>query len=284
MDHWIENYTHHRYGQSNKNAKCAWKILQRTAYNEDKNSARSIVDMAPTIGPLCGLSRSSNDTPLYAAWWYLLQCSDELENIDTYCFDLVNVARQVLVNHGVKLHGNMRNAYLAKDINRFEAESEMFVKLLGDLDELLATREEFLLGRWLDNSKRWGSNDIERTKFEWNARRAITIWGSGCNTGIPLRDYARKEWSGMINGFYMKRWEWYLKEVAKSLKTDKPLPKDFDQKLLKWEVSWADLHDQYPTEPCGNSIAVTKTLWKKYCNSFAESQARECVKKVEDRE
>ena len=49
--------------------------------------------------------------------------------------------------------------------------------VIRDLDELLATNDEFLLGKWLEDAKRWGATDSERAKLEWNARRILTLWG-----------------------------------------------------------------------------------------------------------
>ncbi len=130
---------------------------------------------------------------------------------------------------------------------------------------MLATRGEFLLGRWLADARRWGTTDAERAKFEWNARRVLTLWG----TGKVIRDYARKEWSGMLSGFYLHRWDWYLRQVGEALNSERPFDsKAFSGKLWDWERDWADGTETYPTEPQGDSIAVAKKLWAKYGEEF----------------
>jgi len=133
------------------------------------------------------------------------------------------------------------------------------------LDELLATRKEFLLGRWLNDAKRWGDNDAERAKYEWNARRVLTLWG----TGRVIRDYARKEWSGMLGGFYRKRWAMYFKALGEALKAGKPFDaKAFGGRLLKWEADWADARETYPHQPRGRSLELARKLWNKYGQAF----------------
>jgi alpha-N-acetylglucosaminidase len=208
---WITDYAHHRYGQSQVDAQKAWGILADTVYGAP-NRTRSIIDHTPSLTSGGGLPSYSN-TRLAEAWHCLLQASHELAGTDTYGFDLVNVARQVLSNHAATLHLNLIEAFQAKDAHAFQKASARFLGLIRDLDELLATRPEFLLGRWLEDAKRWGTNGAEQKICQWNARRVLTLWGQG----PAIDDYARKEWSGMLSGYYLKRWEWYLREVGESL-------------------------------------------------------------------
>jgi alpha-N-acetylglucosaminidase len=260
---WITDYVHHRYGQSRVDAQQAWRILADTVYGAP-NRTRSIIDHAPTLTSGGGFPSYSN-TRLADAWHYLLQASQELAGTDTYDFDLVNVARQVLSNHAAILHLELREAYQAKDTQAFGKASARFLGLIRDLDELLATRRDFLLGRWLEDAKRWGANDAERKICQWNARRVLTLWGQG----PAIDDYARKEWSGMLSGYYLKRWEWYLREVSESLKNKQSFDDaGFSRKLRQWMVEWSDGQETYPTEPSGDSVAVAKRLWKKYHEAF----------------
>ncbi len=141
---------------------------------------------------------------------------------------------------------------------------------MRDLDQLLATRAEFLLGNWLEDAKRWGTTESEQAQFQWNARRVLTLWG----TGKSIRDYARKEWSGMINGFYLKRWEWLLREEAEALTSGKSMnTASFQQELLNWEDHWAKQQETYATDPSGDSVEVARRLWEKYGDAFRPDAA-----------
>jgi len=268
LNEWITNYVHHRYGQSQANAQQAWRILADTVYSAP-NRTRSIIDHTPTLASGSSLPSYSNSR-LAEAWGCLLQASNELADTDTYGFDLVNVARQVLSNHAAILHLDLVKAFKAKDARAFQKASGRFLDLIRDLDELLATRPEFLLGRWLEDAGRWGINDAEKKIFQWNARRVLTLWGRG----PAIDDYARKEWSGMLSGYYLKRWEWYLSEVSESLKNKSAFDDDeFSQKLRQWMAEWSDGQETYPTEPSGDSVVVAGRLWKKYHEAFKPNAA-----------
>ena len=96
------------------------------------------------------------------------------------------------------------------DAKAFQDAADNFLQLMRDMDQLLATRSEFLLGRCLEDAKRWGTNDAERANFEWNARRVLTLWGPDdadrrlCAQGmgrdgrrvlsLPLEDLPRCGW------------------------------------------------------------------------------------------
>lgn len=261
LNQWIKAYAHHRYGQANADAEAAWLILQSNVYTS--RGTQGIALRIPSLNPAGGTPY--DNIQLADAWRRLLEAADALGEADTYRFDLVNVARQVLSNHAAGLQRKIVEAHRAENAKEFSAASEKFLQLIRDLDELLATRGEFLLGRWLADAKRWGTTDAERAKFEWNARRVLTLWG----TGKVIRDYARKEWSGMLSGFYLHRWEWYLREVGEALNDERPFDsKAFSEKLWEWERDWADGTETYPTMPNGDSVAVARKLWAKYGEEF----------------
>jgi alpha-N-acetylglucosaminidase len=258
LDEWIRDYAHNRYGMPNEQAYRAWKILKDTVYTAPFRT-RSVITLTPTLKAARDLPYSNSD--LAKAWEALLKGSQNLGAVDTYQFDLVNLSRQVLSNHAAILHREVIDAYRAKDLKAFRKASNRFLRLIRDLDILAGTRNEFLLGRCLEDAKRWGTTGAERDRFEWNARRVLTLWGQG----PMIDDYARKEWSGMFNGYYLKRWEWYLDELAQSLKEDKPFDnKTFQKKLRTWMTEWSDQHETYPSKPKGDSVQISKRLWTKY--------------------
>ncbi len=152
-------------------------------------------------------------------------------------------------------------AWRAKDREAFTLASERFLNLIRDVDRLLATRPEYLLGRWLEDAKRWGKTPEERARLEWNARRVITMWGDR----QLIRDYSRREWSGMLNGFYLKRWEKFFNALDSTIATPGAFDqKTFDEALQKWERDWAAQRESYPTTPAGDSIEVSRVLLEKY--------------------
>ncbi|MCF7973552.1 MAG: alpha-N-acetylglucosaminidase C-terminal domain-containing protein [Phycisphaerae bacterium] len=262
LDQWITRYAGYRYGQPNADAAKAWSILLQGVYS-GSNRTRSVIDHAPTLGPAPGVPYSN--ARLASAWEHLLKASADLGQVDAYRFDLVNVGRQVLSNHAAVLHRRVVEAYHAKDTQAFRKASDAYLRLMLDLDTLLATRGEFLLGKTLEDAKRWGTTPQEKSMLEWNARRVLTLWG----TGPAIDDYARKEWSGLISGYYHARWKRYLDEIGQALKADKPFDEaTFQRELRPWMVDWSDAKETYQSEPTGDSLAQAKKLWKTYGNAF----------------
>lgn len=262
LDAWIVDYARHRYGRRTASAERAWLILKDTVYAAS-NRTRSIIDHHPSLKTR-GAAPYDN-IRLSLAWRGLLEAADDLALVDTYRYDLVNVARQVLSNHAANLHREASDAYAAKDAHAFEAASRRFLELILELDELLGTRREFLLGRWLEDAKRWGATDAERARLEWNARRVLTLWGEGRS----IDDYARKEWSGMLSGYYHKRWRWFFDELGRSLSAGRKLDGGaYGAELRKWMVDWSDGRESYLAEPSGDSVEVARRLWEKYGEEF----------------
>ncbi|MCH7557099.1 MAG: alpha-N-acetylglucosaminidase C-terminal domain-containing protein, partial [Planctomycetes bacterium] len=236
----------------------AWQILGKTVYNGPYYT-RSVVTHIPHLRKVA--YAPYNNTQLANAWQALMAAADELGEVDTFRFDMVNVARQVLSNYANVLHRALIEVSQNKDAGAFKKASGQFLQLIDDIDELLATREEFLLGCWLEDAKRWGTTDAERALFEWNARRVLTLWGQG----PAIDDYARKEWSGMLSGYYLKRWRQYLGELGESLSNNESFnEEEFHDKLRQWMTDWSDRQETYPIQTRGDSIQVAKRLWVKY--------------------
>ena len=263
LDSWVVDYAQHRYGQPNDSAARAWRELLASVYQTPANG-HSMIDHVPTLASTAG-GAAVNTAQLAAAWQALLAAADELSAVDTYRYDLVNVARQALANHAAVQHQEVVKAWRSKDIVALKQASQRYLQLMTDLDELLATRPEFLLGRWLEDAKRWGSSDVEQAKHEWNARRVLTLWGEG----PAIDDYACRQWSGMINGYYRPRWERLFAALPASLEQSESWDEQaFQEGLRTWMVEWSDRRETYPTQPRGDSVAAARKLWKTYHDAF----------------
>ena len=55
------------------------------------------------------------------------------------------------------------------------------LRVLDDVDRLLATCDQFLLGRWVESAKSHATNEEESKLYEYNARNQITLWGPSGN-------------------------------------------------------------------------------------------------------
>lgn len=259
---WIEQYATGRYGRANAHAAQAWQGLLATVYSSPSR-ASSIIDHLPTLD---ARAFGQPSPAVIDAWRELMAAADELGDADTYRFDLVNVARQTLSAYATLLHRQAIKDWRAKDAPAFARSSQGFLELLQDLDDLLATRREFLLGCWLADAERWGDNDAERARCTWNARRVLTLWGEG----PAIDDYARKEWSGMIAGYYRPRWRRFFDALSDCLSGDRAFDEpEFRAALRPWMAQWSDGREVYAAEPRGDSLAVARKLWDKYAEAFS---------------
>jgi len=262
LESWVKDYATARYGVADRAVSRAWLGLQRTVYSANGASDSDIASR-PSLEPDGG---AGYDTSLLLdAWRRLLSRSGRLGEVETYRFDVVNIGRQVLSNLLPRFHADAADAVARGDSARLEAAAASYAELVRDMDRLLATREEFLLGRELEYAKRWGATSDERARCEWNARTVITLWGDG----RALNDYARKEWAGLLSGLYLRRWEILVDHLRHALREGKP----FDEAAcaddqFAFEKVWTRAGEGYPAEPVGDSVEVARELLAKYGPCF----------------
>ena len=153
-------------------------------------------------------------------------------------------------------------------------------------DSLLGTRKEFRLGNWTEKARALGNNEQEKNQYEWNARVQITTWGNRtCADKGGLRDYANKEWQGLLKDFYYNRWKIYFdaldKQMADGTQPDyealgggknanKTSSELFSMALphgpeIDWyaiEEPWTLQHNPYSSVPEGDVITMARKAMK----------------------
>ncbi|WP_121352060.1 alpha-N-acetylglucosaminidase [Flavisolibacter nicotianae] len=264
---WLNDYTRRRYGRKDSRAEEAWGILRRTAYADSVTNGgpESIITGRPTFGKNTGgttTTLSYDPQELVKAWTLLVAAADDLKTSDGFRFDLVDLTRQVLANYASVIQQQFAADYQRKDPVAFARNSQRFLTLIADLDALLATRKDFLLGNWLEDAKRWGTTVGEKKLYERNARNLITLWGDKNN---KLHEYACKQWAGLLNGFYKKRWEQFFSQVTADLQNGRETDfKKLESQLKDREWDWVNGRETYPVEPNGDAVQQPITLYRKY--------------------
>ncbi|CAE7860256.1 NAGLU [Symbiodinium sp. KB8] len=184
-------------------------------------------------------------------------------------FDLVDVGREVLSEAFDRELAKLKDASAAKDAGMATAAQQTILAILDDLDALLSTDENFLLGRWLAWAEHWAHTDSDRKLLLFNARNQLTLWGP---TGQIL-DYATKSWGGLVKGFFRPRWELFCKKVVEAAQGGRSWTSaDQDafnsEVLAKVELPWQTSAEMYPSKPTRDAIEVSKALYHKYVGSF----------------
>ncbi|MGW7056628.1 alpha-N-acetylglucosaminidase [Streptomyces sp. NPDC054887] len=260
QEKWFADYATQRYGGYDPHAAKAWDLLRAGPYSLPAGVWSEPQDSLFTARPDLAATTAARWSPEFMrydaatvqqALAELLQVAPALRNSDAYRFDLVDVARQALSNRSRSLLPQIKAAYGSKDLIAFRSRAREWKDDMALLDRLLSTDTRFLLGPWLEDAKAWGATDAAKTKLEFDARSILTTWGhrSGSEAGY-LRDYANREWSGLVSGFYAKRWAKYLDSLDVALSSG-AAPASID-----WFASdddWNRQRDVYATTAAGDS-------------------------------
>jgi alpha-N-acetylglucosaminidase len=195
------------------------------------------------------------------AWQALLDAAPACGASDGFRYDLVDVGRQVLADLAGRYHREILRAYAARDAAALSRAGAKQLALLRDLDRLLGTRREFLLGPWLRDARRWGGSPEEQDQLEQCARELITTW----NHQDTITDYANRQWSGLVGDFYAARWQRWIEALQRSLASRAA----FDEKqtlaaIRDADLAWTRRHDTYATEPSGDPVAISRELFERY--------------------
>lgn len=261
VDAWLKDYARRRYGKELPEAEEAWSLLEQSAYRRE-GPYGPVLCARPRVSDWpAGLSPKAFES-LYGAWEQLLACADEVGEQETYQHDLIDVTRELLALYSHVAHKNMVQAYKTRNAAAFEAEAEKFLTLIRDLDTLLATREEFLLGKWLADATRWAKNEDERRHYEYNARIQITSWDK---PGGRLNEYAQKQWAGLLRGYYLERWKIFIDHLKAALQEERIFRAEpFTEDVLRFENEWLRGQEAYASKPLGDAVAAAQRIHDTY--------------------
>ena len=273
-DEFLKEYLGLRYGSlgPDEAAFRAWQIIFRSAYENTVNNGgqESIITGRPSFAKNPGGTTNTNmhydNADLLHAWDLLINCIDGAfasgSCTDGFCYDVVDITRQALANYASVLQQNAFASYADRDAVAFRENASAFLELIDDMEAVLSTRKEFLLGRWIDDARHLGDTPEEKDLCERNARNLITLWG---NKDCRIRDYACRQWAGMMSGFYRPRWERFFDKVQSSLDGGYEFDeKEFVEASKDWEWDWVNSHGSFPSEPSGDSIEECLRVYGKY--------------------
>ncbi len=268
---WTRAYVARRYGGANDAAWSAWQQLLATAFRSPAQTGNFLAERPQFYTK--GVSYRTEPVAPYdvsvvaRALDTLLAAAPKLGANDAYRYDVVNLTRHVLGQRGLPLVNRVQEAYARKDRAALLDAERQVSALLRDLDELVGTRREFLLGRWIADARRWGTTDAERRLYEYNARNIITLWGEKCTEGQndDLNLYAFKEWQGMFASYFLPRWEAFFARLNASLDTGVPFDRaPFASEMCAWEQQWSRATAGFPAEPHGDAVAVARRMAVKW--------------------
>ena len=293
-EEWIRGYVKARYGKADEDVLKAWDILIHSIYNcpagnNQQGPHESIFCGRPTLHNFQASSWSKmknyyNPDDTRVAAELMVKAAERFRGNNNFEYDLVDICRQALADQARVQYLQTIADFNAFRKTAFDKDAKRFLEMLLLQDKLLGTRKEFRLGRWLTDARSCSTIPAEQDLYEWNARVQITTWGNRtCANEGGLRDYAHKEWNGLLKDFYYMRWKTYLDGLSAEMEMmTKPrpemlgggensnktadelfqmaLPQDLNIDYYALEEPWTVSHNQYKAEPEGNPVDVAKEV------------------------
>lgn len=235
------------------------KITKRPEFKKDKSASVPKTALAGTPPPrppqIVG--------DMVTAARKFLEASPETKQSDSYQYDLVNLTRQILSYEMDNVDTAMMDAFKRKEAKAFQEKSDKLLGMIRDLDTLLATRHEFLVGCWLEKARAFGNDPAQKDYYEKNARQLLSTWGP---PGNGLTDYARREWNGMLKDYYLPRWQEYTQRLNESLAAGKEFEdKTFRKWCIEHEKNWSETtNTNYPAQEAGDPLKLVPSILNKY--------------------
>ena len=265
-EEWMRNYTISRYGKEDYNAQQAWELLRNSALNCEttlQGPHEAVVCARPSltvdkVSSWGGTEIFYNHNDVKEAARLLLEADLSGEN---YRFDLIEISRQALMDYAYFLLKDIKRYHEESDSRNFKKSRDEFLSLIKDIDILLNTDKNFMLGNWTQMARAIadeveGTTDADKDWLELNnARTLITTWGEEVNANQGgLRDYSYRAWGGMLKDFYLSRWEYFFNNGLQSP------PEGWYKMEREWSLN-AKLN--YSDVPQGDTKKVLSKIWKK---------------------
>jgi alpha-N-acetylglucosaminidase len=272
LTEWTDAYTIRRYGADDPHARHAWQIILKTAYgyradgnmqHGERDAAHdSVFNSQPSLTATRAATWSPdvlryNPAEFAPALTELLQVASGLRSSETYRYDLVDVARQVLANESRRLLPLIKRAYDSKDKVAFAKLTKEWLHDMELQNNLLETNQFFLLGRWLSFVPPWASSPAELDRLNYDARSILTTWGDRKASEYGLHEYGNRDWAGLTSDYYLPRWQMYFDSLSASLDTGAP-PKPID--WYAFGDRWNHNQKIYAATPHGDSYTAALTI------------------------
>lgn len=267
-DQWLNDYTVARYGKADATIQEAWQLLSNTIYNcpaenTQQGTHESVFCARPgqdvyQVSSWSEMEKYYEPQDVIRAAGIMLSAADRFKGNNNFEYDLIDIVRQAVAEKGRLVYPILTDALKAGEKELFASASQRFLHLILLQDRLLSTRPEFKVGRWIESARSLGNTPEEKDLYEWNARVQITTWGNrtAANNG-GLRDYAHKEWNGLLRDFYYNRWKIWIDQQIAQL-NGVPM-KEIDFYAI--EEPWTLQTNSYSAQAEGDAIEVAKEVY-----------------------
>ncbi|XP_071452084.1 alpha-N-acetylglucosaminidase [Hetaerina americana] len=265
LTQWFTDYAIRRYGINDERAITAWQLLKVSTYNYTGVTSlhgRYFYIMRPNLKSRPTIWYNANQ--LIQAWNNLVDLAQNIskEN-ELFKHDLIDVTREAAGLFALYHYTMMVKSFKANNSIDFLDNATQLINLLGDMELILASGENFLLGKWLEDAKSAAASVQEIHLFEQNARNQLTLWGPNGE----ILDYAGKQWSGIVSHYFLPRWKLFIQNLNESLAAGNLT---FDQKKFNEQVfdtverKFTLDNNEFPVIPQGDALAIAIEIHRKW--------------------
>lgn len=265
---WLRQYALQRYGKAPESVVHALGVLSSSIYSpvrSQEGCTESIVCARPAWNVRKASTWSSGERYyrlgdiVSAARDYLKAANEQpsLVKEETFRYDLVDLVRQVLADAAFYQLQRVRAAFDARDVPGYKKQVQVFLSLITDMDAVLATDRQFLLGTWQEKALNWGETRQEKALMDRSAKMLLTTWID--QAPRALNDYSNRQWAGLVADFYLPRWKNFFEsqlELLTGKKDRAAADASFMDKTIQEELAFAGNGKVYPVAPSGDVLAV----------------------------
>ncbi|AJW64599.1 Alpha-N-acetylglucosaminidase (NAGLU) tim-barrel domain protein [Elizabethkingia miricola] len=255
LDQWLTEYTKYRYGKENQDVIRAWKEFGQTIYSSpdvyQEGPSESIYCARPSlnVNPVSSWGtrkRNYDQNRFEEAVKVFVKADADFKNSETYQTDKTDFLRQVWANKGDLVYDELVKAINAKKTEEIRKSGNQFLEMISTQNILLGNNIHFTLNRWLKEAERFGRKLPDARNVMFNAKSQLTYWGPDNNPKTDLRDYAHKEWNGLLSSLYYNRWKVFIEEAQAGAIT---VPEVF----YNMEVEWSKGKEMYVPQKINTS-------------------------------
>ncbi|XP_049878357.1 alpha-N-acetylglucosaminidase [Pectinophora gossypiella] len=259
LNTWVEKYAERRYGCNLTST--AWRYLLKSVYNFNglnRIRGKYVVTRRPSFRIRPWAWYKSHD--LFEAFQHFAFISDACNSPGFY-HDLVDVTRQALQYRAEQLYQNLvldrySNSWV------FNASINQFLDVMNDMEQILATNDDFTIGDWLNGARRVAAGSQESYFYELNARNQITLWGPNGE----ISDYACKQWAELFHYYYIPRWSMFLTAALEARVRNEIFDEKSTQNIVRSTVEEKFLFLEISSLPKNNPTTLALSLYEKWAN------------------
>ena len=264
---WLKDYVQQRYGGTWNHTWETWHLLLEAVYSQPGEPRTELEHIPTWQQPDFGWKYGSPMLMTQAFETMVLAAAALGEEAamanGPFQYDFVDVTRQASTMFFTDVHRVLVNQLTAAwysqgtfNASTIKGSGDLLLGLISELDALLGTNPNYLLGKWTTDATNLAATKNESDTLMYNARNQVTLWGP---TG-QITDYAAKAWHNLYGDYYHTRWAMMIDSVT-SQGPSHWNSYNFRYDLLQWEQKWcANTSALSPNATGKNSLPIAMRL------------------------